>query len=74
MKRSLSVLSLALALPAVRGIAFSGPAPTDAFAELATSGITPKPTSAPSNEELKRRQSNSDPETCGWVDGIYCMF
>lgn len=74
MKCSVSILSLALALPAVRGIAFGGPAPTAAVAELVLTGTSPKPTVAPSNEELKRRQTNLNPETCGWVDGIYCMF
>ncbi|KAF3029161.1 hypothetical protein E8E12_000386 [Didymella heteroderae] len=73
MKRLSSVLGLALTAQGARSIAFSGPASTVAIAELATIGTSPKPTLAPSNEELKRRQTNINPETCGWVDGIYSL-
>ena len=74
MKCSTSLLSLVAALPAVRGVAFPGPAPTAASLGCAQEETSPEPTTAPSIDELKKRQLNVNPETCGWVDGVYCMF
>jgi hypothetical protein len=66
-----TVFSLAVAalLPVVNGVAFGGPAPTDTIPAL--DGITPKPTVGPSINELRKRQTNLNPETCGWVDGDF---
>ncbi|KAF1930250.1 uncharacterized protein M421DRAFT_418568 [Didymella exigua CBS 183.55] len=73
MKYSVSITSLAIALPAVQGIAFGGPASTAIIAGLAPRGTSPKPTVAPTREDMKRRQTNLYPETCGWVDGVYSL-
>lgn len=74
MKYSAAIVGLIAALPAVQGIAFGGPAPTDTSPERAQNGINPVPTKGPSVSELKRRQTNFYPETCGWVDGDYCKY
>ncbi|KZM25321.1 hypothetical protein ST47_g3479 [Ascochyta rabiei] len=71
MKCLISLLSLVAVLPAVQGIVFGGPAPTAATLKRALDSALPKPTIAPTNDELKKRQTNLHPETCGWVDGIY---
>lgn len=72
MKCSKKLLSLVAAIPAVRGAAFGGPTPTAACYDRVLDGTSPKPTIPPPNDELKKRQTNLSPETCGWVDGIYC--
>jgi hypothetical protein len=59
----------AVLLPVVKGVAFGGPAPTEDTRAL--DGITPKPTLGPSINELSKRQTNLNPETCGWVDGDF---
>ena len=74
MRCSTSLLSLVAALPTVRGIAYPGPAPTAANLGRVQQETSPEPTTAPSIEELKRRQLNVNPETCGWVDGEYGKF
>ncbi|KAJ4992542.1 hypothetical protein SVAN01_01925 [Stagonosporopsis vannaccii] len=72
--RSTSLLPGLLAvLPAVRGVAFASPSPTSTSLENVAAGISLKPTTPPSVEELRRRQTDSFPETCGWVDGIYSL-
>jgi hypothetical protein len=68
------IFSLAAALPAVFGIAFEGPIPTAINPERALMGTSPKPTTAPSVNELRKRQSSSSPATCGWVDGDFGML
>lgn len=73
MKQSNILVSLVAALPAVHGIAFGGPVPTATSPERALDGTNPKPTKGPSVSELRKRQSNLFPETCGWVDGDFCM-
>ncbi|KAH8727891.1 hypothetical protein GQ44DRAFT_769951 [Phaeosphaeriaceae sp. PMI808] len=65
--RTSILFNLAAALPAVHAIAFGGPVPTDISPHRALDGISPKPTTAPSVNELRKRLSR--PETCGWVDG-----
>ena len=73
MKCSETLLSLAAALPAVQAVAFIGPTPTAISPALALlEGTSPKPTIPPSNDELKKRQTNTSPESCGWIDGVYC--
>ncbi|KAF2653414.1 hypothetical protein K491DRAFT_705825 [Lophiostoma macrostomum CBS 122681] len=70
--RDLHTLLGALAmLPAANCIAFGGPAPTETAPIRVQEGWTPKPTKGPSVAELKNRQTNLDPETCGWIDGDF---
>ncbi|KAH7390682.1 hypothetical protein BKA66DRAFT_568618 [Pyrenochaeta sp. MPI-SDFR-AT-0127] len=69
--KSTILVSLAAALPAAHGIAFGGPAPTAASPERAMDGTNPMPTKGPSVSELRKRQANLFPETCGWIDGVY---
>jgi hypothetical protein len=64
-------LSLVAALPTTYGVAFGGPEPTAIGAERVFGDMSPKPTTAPSVNELRRRQ-NFGPETCGWVDADFC--
>ncbi|KAF9695306.1 hypothetical protein EKO04_006799 [Ascochyta lentis] len=71
MKCSVSLVSLVAALPAVQGVAFGGPAPTAAMLKRDLDPDSPKPTIPPLSNELRKRQTNLNPETCGWVDGIY---
>ncbi|KAH6643901.1 hypothetical protein C7974DRAFT_429887 [Boeremia exigua] len=71
MKGTSSLVSLLAALPAVRGAAFAGPSPTSTSPNLALGGMSSKPTAPPSIEELRKRQTNLYPETCGWIDGVY---
>jgi hypothetical protein len=66
--------SLAAALPAAYGAAFGGPEPTPVSPDRGFGGMGPKPTKGPSMNELKKRQSSVDPETCGWVDADFCML
>ncbi|KAF1357900.1 hypothetical protein EJ07DRAFT_126366 [Lizonia empirigonia] len=73
MKCSKTLLSLVAAIPVVRGAAFGGPTPTAACHDRVLDGTSPRPTIPPSNDELKKRQTNLTPETCGWVDGIYSL-
>ena len=73
MKQLTTLFSLVAALPAAHAIAFGGPVPTGTSPERALDGNNPKPTKGPSVGELFKRQSNLFPETCGWVDGDYCM-
>ncbi|KAJ8107596.1 hypothetical protein OPT61_g8752 [Boeremia exigua] len=70
MKYPSSILSLLAAVPAVQGAAFAGPSPTSTSPAQAAVGISSKPTTPPSIEELRKRQT-IDSQTCGWVDGIY---
>jgi hypothetical protein len=74
MKGLKSLLSLAAALPAVRGMAFGGPAPTAAILKRNLDPALPRPTIPPSNHALDKRQTNANSGTCGWVDGIYGVF
>jgi hypothetical protein len=61
-------------VPTAYAIAFDGPAPTNINPERALVGTKPRPTHEPSVIELKKRQTGSSPETCGWVDGDFGMF
>jgi hypothetical protein len=72
MKYSATLLGLVATFPAARGIAFGGVAAT-ATSPGRVDGTTPKPTNGPSVAELRRRQTSSDQEICGWVDGDYSM-
>jgi hypothetical protein len=73
--RDLQTLLGALALlPAVNCVAFGGPAPTETAPIRVQEGWTPRPTKGPSIAELKKRQTNLYPETCGWIDGDYCRY
>ncbi|KAL6707582.1 hypothetical protein ACN47E_003931 [Coniothyrium glycines] len=79
MRFSIAVLSLAAATPVVYGIAFEGPAPTAVSPERVQIESKPQPTQAPSVDELKRRQTNRNPNTCGWIDedldsGVTCSM
>jgi hypothetical protein len=67
-----TLLSLVAALPGTYGVAFGGPEPTALGAGRVFGGMSPKPTKAPSVNELRTRQSSVDPETCGWVDAEFC--
>ncbi|KAH9864507.1 hypothetical protein J1614_010441 [Plenodomus biglobosus] len=69
MRRSISLFSLVAALPAVHGLRFQGPAPTGISPERALNINIPAPTPGPLANELKKRQTNLSPATCGWVDG-----
>jgi hypothetical protein len=60
---------VAAMLPVIHCIAFGGPAPTATSPDRAVDGWSPKPTKGPSVSELRRRQTNDNPETCGWIDG-----
>ncbi|CAO2654297.1 Nn.00g110300.m01.CDS01 [Neocucurbitaria sp. VM-36] len=71
MKQSSTLFSLVAALPVAQAIAFGGPAPTATSPERGLDGTNSKPTKGPSVSELRKRQSNLFPETCGWVDGDY---
>jgi hypothetical protein len=71
MKHFATLLSIGAALPAAEGIAFAGPAPTDTSPERGLVGSNPEPTTAPSVNELRKRQKNLYPNTCGWVDGDF---
>lgn len=73
MKSSATLLSLAAAVPAAYAIAFAGPVPTDISPNRAQVEANPLPTQAPSVQELKKRQTNANPNTCGWVDGDFGM-
>ena len=64
-----ALIGLIAALPLAQGVAFGGPAPTGP--DRAVVGHAPEPTKGPSAFELRRRQSDIGPETCGWVDGIW---
>src|SRR5690242_2823156 len=69
-----SLFSLLAALPAVQGVVFAGPSPTSTSLASVAVGISLRPTIPPSLEELRKRQTDSSPEICGWVDGVYCML
>ncbi|KAF2031093.1 hypothetical protein EK21DRAFT_100025 [Setomelanomma holmii] len=66
-----TILNLVAALSLAYGIAFDGPAPTNISPHRALIQTNPRPTEGPSVEELKKRQTGSSAETCGWVDGDF---
>lgn len=72
MRQSTLIASLVAALPAVNGVAFGGPAPTAIRPERALEVSPPVPTQGPLISELKKRQTNLFPATCGWIDGDLC--
>lgn len=74
MKSSSTLLSLAATISAAYAIAFAGPAPTSVSPERVQVESIPLPTPGPPAEELKKRQTNLYPNTCGWVNGIWCMY
>ncbi|KAF2195119.1 hypothetical protein K469DRAFT_743770 [Zopfia rhizophila CBS 207.26] len=69
MQYSVALLGALAVLPAVNCVAFGGPAPTVFSPNRVLEVWSPKPTKGPSIAELRRRQSNLFPETCGWQSG-----
>ncbi|KAF2134814.1 hypothetical protein P153DRAFT_380628 [Dothidotthia symphoricarpi CBS 119687] len=69
MKYSALLFSLVAVVPAAHGIAFGESTPTAKSPQRALDEMSPKPTKGPSVVELRKRQSDVGPETCGWVDG-----
>ncbi|KAF2796575.1 hypothetical protein K505DRAFT_415632 [Melanomma pulvis-pyrius CBS 109.77] len=69
MQYYVALLGAIVVLPMTDSIAFGGPAPTATSPNRAVDGWSPKPTKGPSVAELRRRQTNLNPETCGWIDG-----
>ncbi|KAH7081624.1 hypothetical protein BKA63DRAFT_562159 [Paraphoma chrysanthemicola] len=69
--RGIAALGLLAIAPTAYAVAFDGPAPTNINPERALVGTNPRPTEGPSVNELKKRQTGSSPETCGWVDGDF---
>ena len=69
-----TLVSTLIVLPLAHGIAFGGPAPTEASfnADRAIAAFKSEPTKGPSLIELKKRQFELDYETCGWIDGDSC--
>ncbi|KAF2835126.1 hypothetical protein M501DRAFT_1061102 [Patellaria atrata CBS 101060] len=50
-------------------VSFEAPHPTQLLKDVV--GFTPKPTEAPSPQELKKRQLSVGANTCGWQGGSY---
>ncbi|KAI8939075.1 hypothetical protein NX059_004914 [Plenodomus lindquistii] len=66
---STRLLSYLTVLPTIYALRFEGPLPTGINPERAFDIAIPEPTQGPLIYELKKRQTNFSPETCGWVDG-----